>query len=1197
VKLLSNCTTINIMKKFRLYCLLLFGLISLPSSAFAFDIEATYAKDCDTSCTASFTITASNGTAPYLFSIDSGATFQASATFTNLCAAEYDLMVTDANNDTATMAWTVWNFSLYNSTTLISDSFSMVYPSGYNVCDASVTLWPSGGAPPYTYVLNGVTQYGNPTFTGLCPGSVHYTVLDSGLHQTCWPVSSQIYNAPLNSGGCDTVVNSQGDSLTHCWHISQTGQVSQSASGSIDIPNPPQLTATPIDVTCFGAVDGGIIAFTQGGTPPFLYDFGFGFSPADNFFGLPPGTYTVTVIDALGFTDQATVLIFEPTELIPNSFSIDATCFGVCDGQVSAFGFGGTPPYLYSLNVGSFQPGTEFFGVCAGAYLVDIMDANGCIASDFATVNEPAEIVLSATATDPYCAGLCDGTISVNAGGGTLPYSYSLDGGAPQLGGTFTNVCNGLHSVEVIDANLCSAVIPVTLVEPQPLTSFNFVTDITCFGTCDGTVEAITAGGIGPYTYSLDGGSFQGFPIFSGLCAGNYILDVFDMNGCMFTDVATVFEPAQVLLTATSTDPLCGGSCDGTITATASGGTAPYQYSLNSGALQSSSVFTTLCAGTYSVEITDANTCTTSIPVTVFGSTPITVFSTATNVTCFGNCDGQIDVFPSGGQGPYMYSLNGGTFQAASTFTNLCPGSYTIDITDLNGCFATDGAVLIEPTELLATITGSDPLCAGSCDGMIDALAAGGTPPYQYSLAGSNFTSISTFTGLCAGTYNIDVMDANACITTEPYSLIDPVAVTLIITETGTSGVGICDGSILVEAVGGTGPYDISIDNGSTFSNSGAPILFDSLCAGTYTVIVFDANGCPNSGGAIIIDVQVRSSVWPGDANYDGTANNVDYLFVGLANAQTGSPRVPAQITWQAHTAQDWANDFLIGTNHKHADCDGDGAVSAADTTAIRTNYDLTHSTPPPFPNQANNNDPQLFFDISIDSAQANDIVHIDVVLGTAAKPVNAIHGIAFSVEYDTAIVDQGDIVMTYPPSFIGTPGNDTWTMVHDTYIDGIIDGAITRFDQSNSAGFGVIAELEIVMPDDVSGKKILIKYDTLFLETSDILALDASELELTIGWSNDSLLIWQESTGIDAPSQTFEVSTYPNPTLGTINVRGDQAIESYRLFTVAGQEVQSAGVGGQHNFMIQLEGLASGIYWLQLRGDNGIATRQIIKH
>jgi hypothetical protein len=338
------------------------------------------------------------------------------------------------------------------------------------------------------------------------------------------------------------------------------------------------------------------------------------------------------------------------------------------------------------------------------------------------------------------------------------------------------------------------------------------------------------------------------------------------------------------------------------------------------------------------------------------------------------------------------------------------------------------------------------------------------------------------------------------------------------------------------------------------------------------------------------------SPVWPGDANFDGTANNVDYLFVGLANTQTGAPRVPQQITWAAQPAQNWSNDFLIGTNHKHADCDGNGAVEAADTTAIQTNYDLIHITPPPFPNQANNNDPDLFFVIGVDSAQANDVVTIDVVLGTAAKPVNAIHGIAFSVEYDTAIVADGDIEMTYPNSFIGTPGTDVWTMVHDNYDDGVIDGAITRFDQTNASGSGVIAQLEIVMPDDVSGKKIFIKYDTLYLSTSDILALDATELELAIGWSNDSLLIWQEGVGIADVERSFDVKTYPHPTLGTLNVRAEQAIDSYRLFTMTGQQVQAQSVNGQQNFAVQMHEFASGIYWLELRSDDAVERRQIIK-
>ncbi|CAA6829610.1 MAG: internalin, putative [uncultured Aureispira sp.] len=221
-------------------------------------------------------------------------------------------------------------------------------------------------------------------------------------------------------------------------------------------------------------------------------------------------------------------------------------------------------------------------------------------------------------------------------------------------------------------------------------------------------------------------------------------------------------------------DLSCFGSCDGLLTASASGGTTPYTYLWNNGALGDS--ITGICAGTYAVTITDAVGCTATDNIIV--TQPSAIVATITNVTntfCFGSCTGSATIIGSGGSAPYTYLWGPGTgFQTTSTVTNLCTGTYSVTVTDMNGCVTSNAVSIAQPSSFNTVISSfTNPSSPNATDGSATAIATGGTAPYTYTWAtGATTASINN---LGAGTYCVSITDANGCSSASCITLLDNV--------------------------------------------------------------------------------------------------------------------------------------------------------------------------------------------------------------------------------------------------------------------------------------------------------------------------------------------------------------------------------------------------------------------------------------
>lgn len=310
-------------------------------------------------------------------------------------------------------------------------------------------------------------------------------------------------------------------------------------------------------------------------------------------------------------------------------------------------------------------------------------------------------VTVTATTTNPSGPGATNGSINATASGGS-GFTYNINGGAFQSSGAFTNLGAGSYTVVAKNSNGCTGTATFTLTAPNPcagvtITVTGTSTNPTAPGSNNGSIAANATGGAGPYTFSLNGGAFQGTGTFNNLGEGNFTVTAKDANGCTGAANFTLTAPnpctgVTITVTGTSTNPSSPGATNGSIVANAVGGTGPYTFSLNGGTFQPTGTFNNLAAGSYVVTAKDANNCTGSSNFTLVDPNPcagvnITLTINVTNNTpCASPPTGSINVSASGGAPPYMYSLNGGAFGPSGLFGNLATGSYTIRARDANNC-------------------------------------------------------------------------------------------------------------------------------------------------------------------------------------------------------------------------------------------------------------------------------------------------------------------------------------------------------------------------------------------------------------------------------------------------------------------------------------------------------------------------------
>lgn len=617
------------------------------------------------------------------------------------------------------------------------------------------------------------------------------------------------------------------------------------------------------DIACNGAATGVITATVTGGTAPYTYSWsgpGGGFPNSPVISSLVSGAYTVVVTDAVGGTIADSIFLSQPTALVVTPTATDTTCFAGKDGTALVTVSGGTAPYTYSWN--SFPPQTTALAtnLTPGNYTCTVTDANGCVQTGTTTVGQPTALTVTMASVAATC-GLSDGQASATPAGGSGFYTYLWSTGATTS--AITGLAQGTYTCVVTDTAGCRVSSPTIVGSGTgPTVSIVLDSNVSCAGGNDGGAHVIiTVGTVGPYTYSWSDGQTTVNAV--NLVAGTYTVAVTDANGCKGIDTITITQPAILTLGFTVTNDSCDNSI-GAITTSVAGGTAPYAYLWNTGAVTAD--ISSLSGGTYTCTVTDIEACQVTLSVTVLNTqSPTLAVASSTTGPCSGYSNGTITVTASGGVAPYTYSWDSGGVLA--TETGLSAGTYTCTVTDRNGCTGQISHTLLPIAPLSIILDSTEIPCSGT--GItINALVSGGQPGYAYFWStGETTQRITVFAG---GNYSVTVFDAGGCTTGDVISIGAATSPSLTLTPSAPVCSGSLTGSITASVTSGVGPYTYSWTGPSGFTSTLQNLT--NVATGAYTCTVTDQNLCTDVKSATVIAYElpvisgvVRTPLCPND--------------------------------------------------------------------------------------------------------------------------------------------------------------------------------------------------------------------------------------------------------------------------------------------------------------------------------------------
>ena len=459
--------------------------------------------------------------------------------------------------------------------------------------------------------------------------------------------------------------------------------------------------------------------------------------------------------------------------------------------------------------------------------------------------------------------------------------NYALFIGASQIASNSTGNFTGLSPlinytiVATINQACSGSQANANFTMPGPDLSVS-ITNTTC-GASTGQIIASGSGGTSPYSFSLDGISYQPSGTFSSLASGVYNIYIQDAGGCITRDTLIIANSNGPVISLTKVDATCGNNT-GTITANVIGGTAPYQYSINGTVYQSNNVFVGLTGNIYTVYVKDATGCINTAMIGILsGSTPL-LMAIPGSATCSNN-NGTINAYGTGGFGALQYSINGNTFQVANQFTNLSPGAYTVTVRDESGCIKTAAVTVANVLPPTITATSTTASCSNA-NGSITATGSGGVAPLQYSLDGTTFDGGNVFLGMVAGLYTVSVRDVVGCVRTVQVTVASTNGPTVTATST-LATCGVANGTITATGAGGVAPYQYSLDN-VTYQ---AGATFTGLLPGNYIVYTRDNTGC--RAGTTVVVGNIASPTVTAVATA-ASCNALDGTITATGNGGTG---------------------------------------------------------------------------------------------------------------------------------------------------------------------------------------------------------------------------------------------------------------------------------------------------------------------
>lgn len=814
-----------------------------------------------------------------------------------LCEGSYMVVVTNQSGcmtvDTAHVAP-----SQILGTTLDANMVSC-----YGVCDGSATVTPTGGSGTYTYAwAHGPAGQGPAVTTGLCAGTYQVDIEDVVSGCTATVVVEITGPAPLvvdatiteNScaGVCDGIIDldvqggtgglgfmwspqpgtGQGTAVagelcadTYTVTIVDANNCTYVQDLEIVGPAPLSITTTAMQSHC-SICDGELQANVIGGTgtPSIDWDGPGGSYSGTHITDLCAGVYTATVTDANNCIVIATAAVTDVGGEVIDVIDGQVLCSSVCDGTVGVSFMCGDAPCTTTWfdgagNVIGDQNALQ--DLCVGTYVVQVVNNSGCVAMDTAYVAPSYTIEPNLSTTPVTCADSCNATATVGPTGGVAPYTFSwtpAPGGAPDQAQA-TGLCAGTYTVIIEDDAGCQLDLDVFIADADPIDVVAQIQHVSCPDANDGAIVLTASGGAGLFSYEWDPvpPNGQGSNGALDLGPGEWSVTVTDFNGCSVTHSYIITEPDPIGFSVLSTTPSTCSVCNGTAQVEVTGGSPGHDvtWTLNGVAVGTGMSVTDLCAGIYTVQVSDANNCSGQWTVVIGDAGAEQLTTTDFTLNCASGCEGEVSVDFNCSDPDCViawFDLGGNDLgEDSATLSNLCAGTYLVQVTNASGCVAIDTAYVHGPTPIVLNLTTTPESCPNACDGGATVEATGGMGGFTYAW-NINGTIVDgpQVADLCAGTYSVVATDLAGCSETMDFLITspDPVTATAVVGQITCHDA--CDGSIHVTAQGGAGGYTYlwqpEPGNGQFTSTA------TELCDGPWEVTVADSNGCATSFSVVL---------------------------------------------------------------------------------------------------------------------------------------------------------------------------------------------------------------------------------------------------------------------------------------------------------------------------------------------------------
>jgi gliding motility-associated-like protein len=680
---------------------------------------------------------------------------------------------------------------------------------------------PSNGVQTFSYsiLVNG-PQFIILSSNNSCNTSsgAQLSVQTSGNYSYLWNNGATTSNITNLTAGIYTVTATDQNGCTN----NQTFQITTNSIA---------LTPTIIHPSCQGLNNGAIQLNISGGTAPYTYTWNNGASTRD-IQQLAAGNYSVVVTDANGCTSSISNQLNNLSSLAITSTTGNITCAGNNNGWINTNATGGVAPYTITWSNGLTQNNVN--NLAAGNYSVNYTDAFGCSTQATFTISSTIDsIAVDFTTSDVKCYGDSSGSINTIINGGTAPYSYLWSNNSTT--GLINNLAQGVYTVTITDANGCAVTKSVGVSQPlSPLQVTASLYHISCKGDSTGTIELFVSGSLGNYAYLWSNNSTT--KRINNLKAGIYNVTVSDINGCSINKSYQINEPDSILILSITNGTSPCASSNSTIYANISGGLAPYTYLWNTGATSTS--ITNYANGNYSVTVTDANGCSRNESIVVNNNQlPLSIIPSSQNIDCSIGQTGFISISVNGGNSPYQYLWSNGN--NSNSINNITAGTYTVTVTDANGCSKEYSKTIADITNVHAQVLASNEICVGEFANLQCDILPAATYQWYYNNEPLNGATTSTFTTPVGGTYYVIV--STACGTYQSNNI--EIIVHALNHVQVNNDLIICQGeSAQLHASGGVN-YQwtpaTNIDN-STFSDPTVTPDFST----DYTVTITDQYGC-----------------------------------------------------------------------------------------------------------------------------------------------------------------------------------------------------------------------------------------------------------------------------------------------------------------------------------------------------------------